>query len=99
MTYGLFGTFIAEDRASDKLVDHLLDAAARLSNDPTCFQYIVGKSGDHEVAVFEVWKDEGAHDSSLQREDIRKVIQAARPLIAGLGGQTRLEIIGGKGIG
>jgi quinol monooxygenase YgiN len=98
MTYGLFGTFIAQDGARDKLVDHLLDAAARLSGDPTCFQYIVGKSGDREVAVFEVWKDEAAHDSSLQREDIGKVIQAARPLITGLGAQTRLEIIGGKGI-
>jgi quinol monooxygenase YgiN len=48
--------------------------------------------------VFEVWKDEAAHDSSLLSEDIGKVIQAARPLIAGVGAQTRLEIIGGKGI-
>jgi quinol monooxygenase YgiN len=98
MTYGLFGSFTAEDGARDKLVDHLLEAAAGLSNDPTCFQYIVGKSGDREVAVFEVWRDEAAHDSSLQRENLGKLIQAARPLIAGLGAQTHLEIIGGKGI-
>jgi quinol monooxygenase YgiN len=98
MTYGLFGTFIAQDGARETLADHLLDAAARLNNDPTCFQYMVGKSGDREVAVFEVWKDEAAHDSSLQRGDIGKVIQAARPLITGLGAQTHLEIIGGKGI-
>jgi quinol monooxygenase YgiN len=98
VTYGLFGTFIAQDGAPETLVDHLLDAAARLASDPTCFQYIVGKSGHREVGVFEVWKDEAAHDSSLLSEDIGKVIQAARPLIAGVGAQTRLEIIGGKGI-
>ena len=98
MTYGLFGTFVAAEGGRDELVRHLLQAAALLEDDPACLQYIVGATGEHDVAVFEVWDDKPAHDSSLRREDIRALIDAAGPLIVGVGSQTLVDVRGGKGV-
>ena len=98
VTYGLFATFVAADGARDELVRHLLDAATLLDDDPACLRYIVGTTGEDGVAVFEVWDDESAHDSSLEREDIRGIINVARPLIAEMGSAARLEVRGGKGV-
>ena len=96
MTFGLFGTFVAADGQRDELVRHLLGAAALLHDDPACLQYIVGTHGDREVSIFEHWDDEAAHDASLHREDIRGIINVARPLIATMALQIRLEVHGGK---
>jgi quinol monooxygenase YgiN len=98
MTFGLFGTFVAGDGQRDELVGHLLRAAALLGDDPACLQYVVGTHGEREVSVFELWDDEAAHDSSLQREDIRGIINVARPLIVTMASQTRLDVHGGKGV-
>ena len=97
MTYGLFANFVAADGARDDVVQHLLHAAALFGDDPACIDYLVGTGGDNDVYVFEVWENETAHDASLQREDIRAIINVAGPLIAGMGSQTRLDIRGGKG--
>ena len=98
VTYGLFGTFAAAEGARDELVGHLLQAAALLDDDPACLQYIVGATGEHDVAVFEMWDDKSAHDASLRREDIRALIDVARPLIVGGGSQTLVDVRGGKGV-
>ena len=97
MTYGLFTTFVAADRVRDELVRQLLDGAAALDDDPACLEYVVSTSGDDDVCVFEVWSDEAAHDASLECEDIRAVIDVARPLIARMASQVRLDVAGGKG--
>ena len=68
-----------------------------LNDDPACLQYVVSTSGDDDLCVFEVWRDEAAHDASLQREEIRTVIDVARPLIARMNSQVRLDVAGGKG--
>ncbi len=98
MTFGLFGTFVAGEGQRDELVGHLLRAAALLHNDPACLQYVVGTHGEREVSIFELWDHEAAHHSSLQREEIRGIINVARPLIATMASQTRLEVHGGKGM-
>jgi quinol monooxygenase YgiN len=67
-------------------------------DEPACLQYIVGATGEHDVAVFEVWDDKSAHASSLRREDIRALIDVARPLIVGVGSQTVVDVHGGKGV-
>jgi quinol monooxygenase YgiN len=98
MLYGLFSTFSAADGAQKQLITDLMNAAALLDSDPTCIQYLVGQSGEREVFVFEVWTDRAAHDASLQREEFRALINAARPAIAGMGQQTEFDIGGGKGL-
>jgi quinol monooxygenase YgiN len=97
VTYGLFTTFIAVGGMRDELARHLLDAATALSDDPACLQYLVSTSGDVDVCIFEIWRDEAAHDESLLRKDVRAIVDVARPLIASVGSQVRLEVAGGKG--
>ncbi|MEV4732580.1 putative quinol monooxygenase [Saccharopolyspora sp. NPDC049426] len=99
MTYGLFGKFSAQPGKRDDLVGHLLQAAELLERNPECLQYIVSTSDEPEaVWVSEVWTEKSAHDASLEPEDIRAIIQEARPLIAGMSDQTELAVQGGKGL-
>ncbi len=100
VTYGLFGAVLAQPGTRDELVRHLLQAAKLLEDDPGCVHYVVGTS-EHPDAVWisEVWTDQAAHDASLDSDDIRAVVQEARPLIAGVSDQTQLTIHGGKGLG
>ena len=99
MTYGLFGSFTAAPGRREELVDHLLQAAQLMQANPGCLLYLVATTEQpDEVAVTEVWTDEGAHDASLQDEGVRELIAQARPAVAGMSGQTRLSVRGGKGL-
>ena len=99
MTYGLFGKFSAQPGRRDDLVKYLLQAAELLERNPDCIHYIVSTSDETDaVWVSEVWTSEAAHDASLEPEDIRSLVQQARPLIAGMSDQTSLTVRGGKGL-
>lgn len=99
MTYGLFGKFSAQPGKRDDLVGYLLRAAELLERNPGCIHYVVSTSDEPDaVWVSEVWTDQDAHDASLEPEDVRALIQEARPLIAGMSDQTQLTVHGGKGL-
>ncbi|HEY8719029.1 putative quinol monooxygenase [Pengzhenrongella sp.] len=99
MTYGLFGKFTAQPDRRDDLVTYLLQAAKLLERNSGCIHYIVSTSDEPEaVWVWEVWTDVAAHDASLEPEDIKALIQEARPLIVGMSDQTQLTVQGGKGL-
>lgn len=99
MTYGLMGKFTAQPGRRDELVDHLLQAATLLERNPGCVHYVVSTSDEPDaVWVTEVWTDREAHDTSLEPEDVRALIQRARPLIAGMSDRTELTVQGGKGL-
>jgi len=99
MTYGLFGKFMAQPGSRDDLVTYLLQAARLLERNSGCIHYTVSTSDEPEaVWVCEVWTDAAAHDASLEPDDIRALIQKARPLIAGMSDQTQLTVQGGKGL-
>ncbi len=96
MTYGLFGNFTAQPGKHDALVGYLLEAAELLEPNPGC---IVSTSNESDaVYVSEIWTDQIAHDASLEPENIRALIEEARPLIAGMSDQTHLTVHGGKGL-
>jgi quinol monooxygenase YgiN len=99
MTYGLLGKFSAQRGKRDELVEYLLQAAALLERNPDCMQYVVSTSDEPDaVWVSEVWTDKTAHERSLEPDEIRALIQRARPLIAGMSDRTELHVHGGKGI-
>lgn len=99
MTYGLVGKFSAQPGRRDDLVGYLLQAARLLEQNPGCIHYVVSTSEEPEaVWVSEVWADEAAHDASLEPEDIQALVQKARPLIASMSDQVRLQVHGGKGL-
>lgn len=99
MSYGLVGAFTAQPGKRDELLALLLRAAALLEADLGCLQYLVSTSDDPDaVWVSEVWVDQAAHDGSLEPEEVRAVVQQARPLIAGMSHRTELLVHGGKGL-
>ncbi len=99
MAYGVLGKFSAQSGMRDALVEHLLQAATLLGGNPDCLHYVVGTSDEPDaVWVYEAWTDKQAHETSLEPEDIRALIQRARPLIAGMSDRTELAVRGGKGL-
>jgi len=48
--------------------------------------------------VTELWASEEAHAKSLERDDVRALIQRGMPLIAGMAEQMTLTPVGGKGV-
>ncbi|BCL28782.1 putative quinol monooxygenase [Streptomyces aurantiacus] len=99
MTYGLVSKFPTQPGKSRDLADRLLQAAKLLERDPGCIHYLVSTSDEPDtVWVLELWTDKPAHDASLEPEDIRTLVQQARPLIAGIPEQTHLTVHGGKGL-
>lgn len=99
MTYGLSGTFTAHPGRRDELVGYLLQAAKLLERNPDCLLYLVATSDEPEaVWVSEAWTDEAAHQASHEPDDIRALIQEARPLIAGMSDRRTLAVHGGKGL-
>ena len=99
MSYGLFGKFSSQPGKRDELVQYLLQAAALLKRTPGCVHYVVSTSDEPDaVWVSEVWSNKEAHDTSLEPEDLRTLIQQARPLIAGMSDRTELTVHGDKGL-
>ncbi len=99
MAYGLLGKITARPGKGGELVGCLLQAAELLEGDAGCIHYVVGTTEEPDaVWVVEAWTDKAAHDASLEAENIRKVVEKARPLIASVSDQTQLTIHGGKGV-
>lgn len=98
--FGLFGKMIAQEGKRDDLVQVLLRAAAILKNFEGCEWYVVNVSDEEPDAIWvsEIWRDEEAHQASLQQSEIRELIQEGRPFIAGFGEQTRYRPVGGVGL-
>ncbi|HZC71953.1 MAG TPA: antibiotic biosynthesis monooxygenase [Jatrophihabitans sp.] len=99
MAYAMFSRLTARPGRRDDLAGYLLRAAGLLETDPDCVHYLVATSSEADVVyVYETWTDERAHAVSLERAEIRSLIQAAMPSIAGAPEQTVLAVLGGKGV-
>ena len=99
MGYGLIGQLAAHPDRRDELADLLVTAASRLGSDSECLLYIVALSAEPDgVWITEVWTTKQAHDASLQRDEIRELIQRAMPLVASVSEQREFQVLGGKGL-
>jgi len=98
--FGMYGKVMAQPGKRDALVEVLLEAAEMLGDMPECELYIVNVVPDEPDAIWvtELWASEQAHARSLQREDVRALIQRGMPLIAGMAEQMTLTPVGGKGV-
>lgn len=96
--FGLFGKFIVKAEDRDVLVDLLLEAAEALQALKDCMVYHVSVSEEEpeSVFVYEVWKDQQAHEASLSLEAVQVLIRRAKPLIKDMKRISTLEIKGGK---
>ena len=97
--YGLTGGFLAVPDKREELVAHMLEAAELMRHVPGCLLYLVATTEDpNEVAITELWADQGAHEASLQAPGVGELIGRARPVIAGMSSRNVLTVLGGKGM-
>ena len=98
--FALYGKVLAQPGQRDALVEVLLEAARMLADMPECELYFVNTVPDESDAIWvtELWTSEEAHARSLDRDDVRALIQRGRPLIADMAEQVRLAPVGGKGL-
>ncbi len=98
--YGCYVKFTAQPGQRDALVEHLLRAAAGVSNVAGCELYLINTSPTEPESVWvtEVWKSEQEHDASLTIEGVQEAIKKVLPLIAGSPEKIDVLPIGGKGL-
>ena len=95
MTFANVGTLEARPGRRDELVDILTRPGAGLT-EAGCLLYEVGVADESPDTVFvvELWASAEAHAASLQLEGVRAAIAQARPLLTGVFGGHRFEVVG-----
>lgn len=95
MTFANAGTLGTLPGKRDELVRHLTRRNQRLRQ-AGCLAYEVGVNDDDPDTVFvvELWDSEEAHRSSLALPEVQASIAAARPLLSGVFGGFRFNVVG-----
>lgn len=95
--FGLIGKIIATEGNRDRLIDIMLKGMVDM---PGCLSYIIAKAPEDQDAIWitEVWNNKENHASSLKLTAVQKVIEKARPFIAGFGERFETEPLGGIGL-
>ena len=95
MTFANFGTLGTVTGRRDELVALLTRPSDDLA-EIGCLLYEVGVSDDEPDTVFvaELWESAEAHRASLELPSVRAAIAEARPLLSGVMGGQRFEVVG-----
>lgn len=95
MTFANAGTLGAVPGRRDELIAHLTRRSDRLA-EVGCLLYEVGADDDEPDTVFviELWESEDAHRASLALPEVQDSIAAARPLLSGVFGGFRFDVVG-----
>ncbi len=95
MTFVNAGTLGAVAGRRDDLVAHLTQRSDRL-REIGCLVYEVGVNEDDPDTVFvvELWGSSEAHKASLALPEVQTAIAAARPLLSGVFGGFRFNVVG-----
>ncbi len=98
--YGMMGKLKAHAGQRDALVQHLMDGVKILRSLDGCYLYVISAATDDPDTVWinEVWENSEAHQASLNNENIRAIITAARPLIAAPPEGFEIMPLGGIGL-
>jgi quinol monooxygenase YgiN len=95
MTFANVGTLGVLPGRRDELVAHLTRRSDTLAG-LGCLLYEVGVSGEEPETVFvmELWVSAEAHRASLQLPEVQASIAEARPLLSGVFGGLRFDVVG-----
>lgn len=95
MMFANVGTLGAVPGKRDELVRHLTQRSDDL-RDIGCRAYEVGVNDDEPDTVFvmEIWESAEAHRASLALPAVQASIAAARPLLSGVFGGFRFDVVG-----
>lgn len=97
--FGVQATMLAVEGKGAVLAANILKAANIAKAMEGCELYVVFLSKDTPelLLITEVWTTKTAHTASLQNPEIREIIDAAKPIIAGIDHKWGLPL-GGKGL-
>lgn len=95
MTFANVGTLGVVPGRRDELVAHLTGRSDALA-EAGCLLYEVGVSDADPDTVFvvELWTSAEAHRASLQLPEVQGSIAQARPLLSGVFGGYRFDVVG-----
>jgi len=95
MVFANAGTLGAARGRRDELVAHLTRRNPALAA-AGCLLYEVGVDDGEPDTVFviELWASAAAHRASLALPEVRASIEAARPLLSGVFGGFRFDVVG-----
>jgi quinol monooxygenase YgiN len=95
MTFANIGTLGTQPGRRDELVALLTRPGSELA-EVGCLLYEVGVSSDDPDTVFvaELWTSAEAHRESLGLASVQAAIAEARPLLSGVVGGLRFEVVG-----
>ncbi len=95
MTFVNAGTLGAAPGRRDDLVAHLTQRSDRL-REIGCLMYEVGVNEDAPDTVFvvELWESPQAQRASLALPEVQASISAAQPLLSGVFGGFRFNVVG-----
>jgi quinol monooxygenase YgiN len=82
----LIGRLTTHPGKRDELAAILLHAAELQAADPSCRQYAVFVSETDQDAVWisEAWDTKETHEATLQRSEVRRLVERGRPLLRGM---------------
>jgi quinol monooxygenase YgiN len=95
VTFVNAGTLGAVPGKRDDLIAHLT-SRSDLLHEIGCLAYEVETNGDKPDTVFvvEFWESAGAHQASLTLPEVQVSIATARPLLSGVFGGFRFDVVG-----
>lgn len=95
MTFANVGTLGVVAGKRDELVAQLVRRNESLAQ-VGCLLFEVGVSADdlNSVYVIELWTSAEAHTASLALPEVQAAIAAARPLLSGVFGGFRFDVVG-----
>ncbi|GAA1245732.1 hypothetical protein GCM10009676_34600 [Prauserella halophila] len=94
MTFANVGTLGAVPGRRDELAAHL-SRRSDVLGEAGCLLYEVGVGEDPDtVYVMELWTSAEAHQASLQLPAVRESIEQARPMLSGVFGGFRFDVVG-----
>ncbi len=94
MTFANVGALGAVSGRRDDLAAHLTRRSDVLT-EAGCLLYEVGVGEDPDtVYVMELWTSAEAHQASLQLPTVQEAIAQARPMLSGVFGGFRFEVVG-----
>jgi len=92
----MFGQIVRITAVSGKRAALAASLLASAKEMPGCLSYVVAEDADADsLWITEIWRDEATHRDS---PEIKSMIEAARPLIAGFDKPIRTRALGGIGL-
>jgi quinol monooxygenase YgiN len=99
MKFGIQAVIKAAEGKGDELASIMLQAANLLSTMDGCILYLVQQSltDDSKVLITEVWDNKASHAMSLTNDNVKALINQAKPIIVGME-HNPAKVIGSHGI-